>query len=120
MGFWIFMLIMANLSSVMMISFGLLFKKRAPKEINFLFGYRTSRSMKSNESWEFAHRLLGKIWVVTGVVCLLLSTAAMLFFLGKDKDSVGTAGAIICFVNMAILIITIFPVERALKKKFGE
>ena len=42
MGFWIFMLIMDLLLPFTMIGFGRYFMKKAPKEINSVFGYRTS------------------------------------------------------------------------------
>ena len=39
MGFWIFMLIMDLLLPFTMIGFGRYFMKKAPKEINSVFGY---------------------------------------------------------------------------------
>ena len=39
MGFWIFMLIMDLLLPFAMIGFGRYFMKKAPKEINSVFGY---------------------------------------------------------------------------------
>ena len=50
MGFWIFMLIMDLLIPVTMIGFGSYFMKNAPKEINAVFGYRTSMSMKNKDT----------------------------------------------------------------------
>ena len=47
MAFWIFMLIMDLLLPFTMIGFGRYFMKKAPKEINSVFGYRTSMSMKN-------------------------------------------------------------------------
>ena len=35
--------------------------KKAPKEINSVFGYRTSMSMKNKDTWEFAHKYCGKV-----------------------------------------------------------
>ena len=46
MGFWIFVLIMDLLIPCVMIGFGKYFMKKAPNEINAMFGYRTSMSMK--------------------------------------------------------------------------
>ena len=62
MGFWIFMLIMDLLLPFTMIGFGRYFMKKAPKEINSVFGYRTSMSMKNKDTWEFAHKYCGKVW----------------------------------------------------------
>ena len=41
MGFWIFMLIMDLLIPFTMIGFGKMFLKKAPDQINYVFGYRT-------------------------------------------------------------------------------
>ena len=48
MRFWTFMLLMDLLIPFTMIGFGKYFIKSAPKEINAVFGYRTSMSMKNN------------------------------------------------------------------------
>ena len=55
MGFWIFMCVTVLLIPFLMISFGGLFSRSAPKEINSAFGYRTSMSMKNADTWQFAH-----------------------------------------------------------------
>lgn len=68
MGFWLFMLIMNLLIPFSMIGFGRYFLKNAPKEINAIFGYRTTMSMKNNDTWEFAHKYCGKIWYICGSV----------------------------------------------------
>ena len=54
MGYWIFMLIMNLLTPAVMIVFGIIFKKRAPKEINWIYGYRTQMSMKNEDTWQVA------------------------------------------------------------------
>ena len=63
MGFWIFMLIMDLLIPFTMIGFGKMFLKKAPDQINYVFGYRTSMSMKNQDTWVFAHHYCGKIWI---------------------------------------------------------
>ena len=40
---------------------GLLFRK-TPKEINYVYGYRTKRSMMNEETWRFANQYFGKAW----------------------------------------------------------
>lgn len=73
MGFWIFMMIMSLLIPITMIGFGSHFIKNAPKDINYLFGYRTGMSMKNKDTWEYAHHYSGKIWRITGWVTLIIS-----------------------------------------------
>lgn len=60
--FWIFDLLMPSV----MVFFGLLFRSHPPPRINWVYGYRTSRSMKSLEAWDYAHRRLGRLWTVLG------------------------------------------------------
>ena len=99
MGFWIFMLIMDLLLPFTMIGFGRYFMKKAPKEINSVFGYRTSMSMKNKDTWEFAHKYCGKVWYVCGMVMLPITVIFMLLVIGKNEDCVGSIGGIICGVQ---------------------
>ena len=120
MGFWIFMLIMDLLLPFTMIGFGRYFMKKAPKEINSVFGYRTSMSMKNKDTWEFAHKYCGKVWYVCGMVMLPITVIFMLLVIGKNEDCVGSIGGIICGVQLIPLIGSILPTEIALKKNFDK
>ena len=42
----------------------------------------------------------------------------MLLTLNRDSTTVGTYGGIICGIQLAVLIVSGFPTEFALKKKF--
>ena len=120
MPIWIFMVIMCLLIPIIMVLFGRCFMIKAPKEINYVFGYRTSMSMKNRDTWEFAHKLLGKIWFFVGIVLLPLSVIPMLFVIGCSEDSVGTVGTAVMMVDMVLMIITIIPVEIKLNKVFDK
>lgn len=118
MGFWIFMVIMDLMIPVIMIVFGKVFLKNPPREINMIYGYRTGRSMKNKDTWDFAHRYFGRIWLWGGIVLLPLSIVVMLFALGRNQDTVGTVGGVLCFVQTIPMIGAILPTEIALKKEF--
>jgi len=60
MGFRIFMLIVVLLIPLTMLFFGWLLFRRTPKEINYVYGYRTKRSMMNEETWRFANQYFGK------------------------------------------------------------
>lgn len=105
---------------ITMLLIGRSFEKSAPKEINGLYGYRTTRSMKNKDTWQFAHAYCGKLWRWIGKVLLPISIVVSLFSIGMDEDGVGTIGGILCMVQVVCMVGSIFPVERALKKKFGE
>ena len=120
MGFWIFMLVMNLLIPIMMIGFGKYFMKSAPGSINIVFGYRTSMSMKNQDTWKFAHEYCGKLWCKWGKIMLIITVIVMLFLLGKSEDTIGNWGAAICIVQLIPLIGTIFPTENALRRTFDK
>lgn len=77
-------------------------------------------SVKNRDTWEFAHKYCGKIWYVSGIVLLPLSIVSMFFVLGKNEDTTGTFGLIICIIQLIPLVGAVFPAERALKKTFDK
>ena len=75
--YWLFMLAMDLLVPACMIGFGKRFLKSAPQKINPFFGYRTTMSMKNQDTWTFAHSFCGQLWVQCGKVLLAASVIAM-------------------------------------------
>ena len=71
MGFWIFMLIVNLLIPIVMMGLGSRFVKTPPKTINFIYGYRTSMSMKNKDTWIFAHNYIGELWRITGSIMFI-------------------------------------------------
>lgn len=117
MGFWVFMLRMALLTPLLLLIFGWIFQKHPPRRVNGLYGYRTARSMKSQELWDFAQQLCGRLWWRMGWGLLLLSAAVMLLLRGWKTAAVGIGGAALLGVQILALLGSIVPVERALKRK---
>ena len=52
---------------------GFLIKKRPPKTINHIYGYRTKRSMKDQKSWDFAQQYSAKEMIQAGYYLLAVS-----------------------------------------------
>ena len=94
--------------------------KRPPQKINSLIGYRTSRSKKNMDTWLFAHHYSGKLWWRTGWIILGSSIIIHLPFYGASDDSIGIVGLILTFIQIAILIGSIYLTEKALKRTFTE
>lgn len=118
--FWFFMLLEALLIPGVMMGFGSYFSKKAPKEINAAFGYRTSMSMKNRDTWEFAHMYAGKVWSRLGKILLPISIVPLLFVFGRDVETVGKVGAIIAVLQLVPMVGSIFPTEIALRKTFDQ
>ena len=120
MWFWWFMFVCNILIPIILIIAGRMMWKHHPRKINLVYGYRTSRSMKNMDTWIFAHEYCGKLWWKIGWFSLLPSIAAQIPFFNSSEDVVGIIGAIICILQLVILIASIFPTETALKKTFND
>lgn len=117
---WVTMVILDFSMPIVMIVMGAIFSKSAPKNINTLYGYRTTMSMKNKDTWEFAHRYFGKLWFKIGIVLALVTLIPIILMYGKDEDFVATVGTIISLVQIIPLIYPIFPTEKALSKTFDK
>ena len=119
-GFWFFMLVCNLLLPVCMSGFGRYFRNTAPGQINMLFGYRTSRSTKNRDTWEFAHHYFGRLWYRLGLIMLPVTVAAMMPVFGKNIDFVGFYGSIVSLVQIVVMLVPIWFTESALKRTFDE
>lgn len=120
MGMWIYMLVMVLLLPAVMIGIGHLLMHRPPRGINWIYGYRTSRSMASQDAWDFAHRFFGRRCRKMGWWLVLPSAAAMLPLLGKSEDAIGTAGIVLISIQLAVFFAPIVSTERALARNFDK
>ena len=118
MGNWFMMLGFNLLIPAIMLGAGKLFSKDVPKDINWIFGYRTSMSMKNEDTWSFAHKVAGAFWWKWGWVALAVTVAAMLLVLGHSEELVSTAGCFLMFAQMIPLIAVIPHTEKTLRNTF--
>lgn len=120
MSFWIFMFIVDLLIPMILIGFGWLLKNHPPKDINFLFGYRTSRSMKNQDTWNFAQQYCGKLWINLGLIMLPIVCIILFSCRNESKSNIGMIGGFLNMIELIPLFISIVLTEHALKKKFDE
>lgn len=120
MGFWWFMFFCDLQVPAVMIFGGRMMWKHPPGKINGIIGYRTSRSMKNKETWKFAQEYCGRLWWKIGWLMLAPSAILHISFYGCPEETVGMVGGFLCIVQCAVLIGSIFPTERALKKNFTD
>ena len=120
MWLWWFWLICDLLIPFGMIVVGRMSWKHCPKNINSLIGYRTTRSMKNMDTWKFAHEYCGKLWWKLGWLIMIL-TALMYIPLYQSNDNmIGIAGVVLITIQCTVLIISIYPTEKALKEHFND
>lgn len=107
----ILMLLGACFVPILILVIGIIFQKHAPKEINGFIGYRTRRSMQSQEAWDYANKRMGEIWLALGVILLVVSIPLTLLFAENGLT-------IAMIAQVVALILSIIPVEVELKAKF--
>ncbi len=78
----------------------LLWNKHPPKKINSIYGYRTIRSMKNRETWEFAHKLCAKIRTICGISLEVFSILVIMLFSAYWD----TAAAILLIIQLFVLL----------------
>ena len=83
---------------------GYLMYRHTPKSINGLVGYRTSRSMINQDTWNFANKYCASLWIKLGIITSVIS---FLIY-------------IVVLIQTFLLLLSIIPVEKALKNTFDD
>lgn len=92
---------------------GFVMSKYPPKKINSLYGYRTSASMKNQETWDFAQRKSANDSKLFGFGMMVISFGGMFLPFGKW----GWLFALMILIGFCALMF--FDTEKALKRRFG-
>ena len=101
---------------------GVVFWMYPPKKINEFYGYRTTRSRKSQEAWDFAQRYSAKLMTIFGLVALIVAAAAHLFRNSLCINSDYLMLYDTCITLLLPMIVAIPPIvltELELRKRFG-
>lgn len=121
MGFKIFMLICALLMPAAMWVEGAVLVNRPPKKISYLFGYRTARSMWNQETWDFAQRREGLLWLRIAPSMFFITLAAALPGLAHmSEGSFALWAAALVVLQFVPFALSMAAVERALKANFDD
>ena len=92
---------------------GYILLKFPPKNINSLYGYRTSSSMENQEKWDFAQNYSSKEMMKMGGFLLL---SILLHFL-TDFDNLTNMNIGLALLILSVIILFL-RVEKAIKIKF--
>lgn len=101
------------LSGIIFMITGFVMFKFPPKNINMLYGYRTTRSMKNQEQWDFSQKYSAKILMFCGVFLILTSNISLIITINNKAK---------LFISLALIfgsvIFLLFKTENELKKRF--
>lgn len=82
--------------------------KFPPKKINGIYGYRTSRSMKSQENWDIAQRYSSRLMLKQGLG--ILAIAGLLNVLPLPEE-------VAAIISVALLILSVIVLFVQTEKK---
>ena len=101
---------------------GIVFWMYPPRKINEFYGYRTTRSRKSQEAWDFAQKYSAKLMTVLGLMALAVASIAhwLQSRLCLNSEYVmlydnGITAALVIMVVLPPIVLT----ELELRKRFG-
>ena len=98
----------------LMILISYIFAKYPPKKINDLYGYRTKRSIRNQDCWNFANRhSIRLMWKISLLTCVVQGIGVILL----DE---GVALLTATIVLVATLIYSVYLTEKALKNTFDK
>lgn len=104
------LLVIPVLTGFIFIVAGFIQLKFSPKKINNLYGYRTTRSMMNQETWDFAQIYSSKLLMKLGFILALSGSIGIIY---RPNEIVGT---VIAFGLMIVVVIVLIrKVERRLE-----
>lgn len=96
---------------------GLLMYEYPPKKINYIVGYRTSKSMKNKRNWTKANKTCGLLWIKLGTTNIFISILLYIFKLLNIINITEQLLSLIIIIQVIIILISIPIVENKLKGK---
>lgn len=118
MAFRVFMAFAVLLIPGIMVFFGGLMMDHPPKTINGAYGYRTSMSMKNQDTWDYAQAACAKRWRRWGRVLALITLIVLIAALRRPAfaDVLGFYTAF----ETAFLLASVAATEIDLRRTFDE
>lgn len=101
---------------VIILVIALVSKARPQQDINSMIGYRSSRSMASQENWDKAQQLMAKYLLAAGVVLTVVSLVFAVFIVNRLTGSAPFIAIAILTVIQVVAVVLVIPfVESGLK-----
>jgi uncharacterized membrane protein len=99
--------------SIVFLIAGLIMYIFPPKKINYLYGYRTNSSMKSEQRWNFAQKYSSIQMMFTAIKLFIISLMLPWFNLNFETNT---------FLQIAIIVVALgfmfYKIEKAIKVNF--
>ena len=112
-----------QLLGVIFLLAGLIQKRCPPKEINSLYGYRTTRSMKDQQHWDEGNKYSKQFMLNCGWVLLvagILLSITLNFFNIDPKLKAWLQVALVVAGSVVVVIVLFTKTEKHLKDTFND
>ncbi len=93
-------------------------QKHYPKKITIWAGYHTLLSMRNMDTWRFAHEYIGRLWWKIGWLMLIPNVLLPILLLHQAKDTLDNVSLALSFIQVLLILASVFLTERALRKTF--
>jgi len=103
---------------LLMVVVGIRFLKFQPK-LKGVFGLRIDCAMTNEETWNFAHKYGGKLWIVLGIIMSVVIVLCMLIAININELIVGIIALIISMIELLVFIFSFSIIKKNIKKKFN-
>ena len=111
-NFWTILLINLILGVTLLIM-GFIYKMYPPKEINMLYGYRTSRTMANQQVWDYANKIGANMIIYWGIAAIIIGLLTAFLFPGYSIIMILAVTVLGCVFGM-------LWAERQLDKRFDK
>ncbi len=117
---WLFIFIVVITIPLSMSLVNLWMMKHPVKAVNRYRGYRTKRSMKSQEAWDFAQRHNAQIMWRLGLVLTAVAVMIMLACYQVPIGQLGIVAVVLVVLTLMGTVVGIVSTEKALKAHFDD
>lgn len=103
---------------ITMVIIGSVWMRKHAARINWFYGYRTWWSMKSQATWDFAHRHLAELWFKLGLALGAVSVGYWVTFNGSSPRAVEYLVGRMVLIQVVLMFVPVVMTEVALRKRF--
>ena len=105
---------------ILMIVWGLRWRKKSPaypknpdiSGWNIFISYRTEMSLKSPDTWTYAHISYGRMILPLGIIDLMINLLGVVFVPCK------TTATVLLIIDLIFIMIPYYPIEKKMAKLF--
>lgn len=117
-AFWFGIAAIVMLAALIMPIMGYIWLKITSKKKNHFLGYKIKIALTENNAWEYANRVAGKSWLISGVFLILVDLVVMLMCRHGPVEEICAKALFMVLIELCLMVILHFNLRRLVKKLF--